>query len=329
MTSMLETEEFKTEKRTLLKAFARDVRDGLDLEEKRLSSKYFYDDKGSEIFQEIMSMPEYYLTDCEMDIFENQSLNIIKACGFEGAFNVIELGAGDGVKTRVMLQALLEAGHDPTFIPIDISEKAVNLLAENMHRELPDLKIHSEVGDYFEVMKKVAADHVPALILFLGSNIGNYAPPADRALMDMICSNMSHGDHLLIGADLRKDAQKILAAYDDPHGITKRFNLNLLTRINNELQGDFDLENWDFTCRYDPRNGEIRSYLVSKQEQDVTIGTLERSYHFKEGEKVWTELSKKYLLEELEELGKRSGLKLKQQFMDRNQYFTDTLFEYI
>ncbi|NNK81042.1 MAG: L-histidine N(alpha)-methyltransferase [Flavobacteriales bacterium] len=307
--------------------FAQDVREGLNASPKRLSSKYFYDDEGSRIFQEIMAMPEYYLTNSEMEILHEQSLDMLKSTDLSGSFNVIELGAGDGTKTQLMLKAFLDAGHSPVYHPVDISQEAVDIVSKRLHQELPGLQIRPEVGDYFHMMSEVTAQETPCLILFLGSNIGNYIPPKNIELLALIKENMSSGDYFLLGVDLKKETKLIKAAYDDPHGITKRFNLNILTRINRELGADFNLDDWDFVCRYNSENGEVRSYLKSVKEQKVKISAIEKEYNFLAGEEIWTELSKKYELEEIREAGERAGLTFVQHFTDRQHHFTDTLFK--
>lgn len=308
--------------------FAKDVLEGLERPTKRLSSKYFYDDEGSLIFQEIMAMPEYYLTNAEMDVLSNRSADILMASGLRGSFNVVELGAGDGIKTQQMLKAFLKDGVNPIYRPIDISSIAVEIVQERLKKELPDLEVRPEIGDYFEQMQAITSDDRPSLILFLGSNIGNYIPPDNLSLVKLISENMSKGDQLIIGADLRKDPNMIRRAYDDPHGITKRFNLNLLKRINRELGADFDLDAWDFYCSYNPINGEVRSYLMSTKAQQVHIEALDKKFDFGRYELIWTELSKKYSLEELTEVCAEAGLKHKAHFLDTNEYFTDSLFLY-
>ncbi len=314
------------QKQNSMSQFAKDVLSGLSAEQKKLSSKYFYDDEGSRIFREIMAMPEYYLTDAEMDVLSNRSSDILEATGLSGSFNVVELGAGDGIKTQQMLETFIEWGANPIYHPIDISPKAVEIIVERLNVELPELEVRPEIGDYFEEMQTITASNRPSLILFLGSNIGNYVPPDNVALVKLIADNMSKSDQLLIGADLRKDPNMIRRAYDDSHGITKRFNLNLLKRINRELGADFDLDAWDFYCSYNPLNGEVRSYLISKKEQKVNIKALDRAFDFERHELVWTELSKKYTLEELSGICAEAGLEHRAHFLDKNKQFTDSLY---
>lgn len=309
------------------KTFAEEVDEGLSAKPKYLSSKYHYDDHGSRIFQEIMAMPEYYLTDCEFEILSMQGKDIYNALGFDGHFNIIELGAGDGLKTKELLRNLLEIDADFTYVPIDISKEAIDILVRNMKQALPELNINPQVGDYFEVMDEVEAkDSSPSLVLFLGSNIGNFKDEWAVDLLKHMHENMRSGDKLLVGFDLRKNPNLIRNAYDDPHGITKRFNLNVLARINRELDADFELDKFDFYCHYNPDNGEVRSYLVSLREQDVEIKAIGKIYHFERNELIWSELSKKYTPTEIEELSKKTGFEFQQHFLDCMHHFSDSLY---
>ena len=309
------------------KTFTEEVAEGLSANPKFLSSKYHYDDEGSRIFQEIMVMPEYYLTDCEMDIMKNRAAEIYEITGFKKHFNIIELGAGDGLKTKELLRNLLRIGADFTYVPIDISAEAINLLVEGMQSSLPELKINPHVGDYFEVMGRVEAEEdCPNLVLFLGSNIGNFRPEWAIDILQHMNNHMRSGDKLIVGFDLMKDPNLIRAAYDDSHGITARFNLNLLTRINRELGGNFEVEKFGFYSFYNPENGDVRSFLYSKEEAEVEITATGKSFKFEKDEIIWTELSKKYSPKGIEKLGKNAGFKLEQHFLDSKEYFSDSLF---
>ena len=311
----------------MLSIFAKDVNEGLSAMPKRLSSQYFYDDNGSRIFQQIMAMPEYYLTDREFEILSTRSKEIHKDIGFPGHFNIIELGAGDGTKTRELLANFIEAGADITYVPIDISEEAINVLVARMAEMIPDLKVNAQVGDYFEVMDEVEAEEECAnLVLFLGSNIGNYNDEAALDLLRHINSHMHSGDKLLVGFDLKKEPALIHDAYDDPHGITRDFNLNLLTRINRELGGDFRLDQFDFYFSYDSHSGEARSYLKSLQEQTVSVAALEKQFHFQRDELISTELSKKYTPSQIQQFALKSGFKFADHYLDSRQHFSDSLY---
>ncbi len=309
-----------------LSPFAKDTLTGLTASPKHMSSKYFYDDIGSKIFQEIMDMPEYYLTDAELEILRNQPDEIIKELGYENSFNVIELGAGDGFKTKELLRHIAEQNFDCTYYPVDISQKAMHLLKSDLNSSLPQLKIEPLVGDYFKVLNELEHGDRPALFLFLGSNIGNYEIPSAIHLLKMFGSYMKPGDHFLIGIDTKKNPLTILNAYNDPHGITKRFNMNLLTRMNRELGANFDLTKFDFYPFYNPKNGELRSTLVSLEKQTVYFEALETVIHFQANELIWTELSKKYGLDEIPSLAKSAGFCFKKNFSDSKMHFSDSLW---
>ncbi|MCK0157784.1 L-histidine N(alpha)-methyltransferase [Cellulophaga sp. F20128] len=306
--------------------FAKDIVEGLSTAKKRLSSKYFYDAAGSKIFQEIMNMPEYYLTDSEFEILSLQGKQIIEAVQFKEPFNIIELGAGDGFKTFKLLEYLVHAKIDFHYVPIDISQGAMDSLLEKLHQKLPNLSIHPRVGDYFEILntENINTD-IPSLLLFLGSNIGNYGNLDAIGLLQHFGAGMKKNDKLLMGVDLMKNPRTIQYAYDDRHGITKRFNINLLLRINRELEGDFKVDDFDFYCHYNPITGEVRSYLISLRKQTVHLKKIGKSFNFDYNELIWTELSKKYALEEIENLAENSGFKVEKHFLDCKHHFTDTL----
>ncbi|MEM9678798.1 MAG: L-histidine N(alpha)-methyltransferase [Bacteroidota bacterium] len=307
--------------------FANDVLKGLTADDKHLSSKYFYDDNGSRIFQEIMNMPEYYLTNAEFEILSLQSKQIIEAVNFSSPFNIVELGAGDGMKTFKLLEYLVNNQIDVNYVPIDISQEAIDILTRNLKQKLPGLTILPKVGDYFQILKDNKKSDYPSLLLFLGSNIGNYKEEEAQELLRLFNENMKTGDKLLIGLDLKKNPITIRKAYDDPHGITKRFNLNLLLRINRELGADFKIDDFDFYCQYNPENGQVKSYIVSLRAQDVYIKALDTIIHFDYNELVWTELSKKYSINDIENLAKHCNFSLNQNFLDCKHYFADSLWE--
>ncbi|TCK65208.1 dimethylhistidine N-methyltransferase [Winogradskyella wandonensis] len=307
--------------------FAKDVLAGLTAEKKYLSSKYFYDDNGSRIFQEIMNMPEYYLTDAEFEILSMQSKQIIDALNFSQPFNIIELGAGDGLKTFKLLEYLLNNNIDFKYVPIDISQEAMDILTARLKERLPNINIRPKVGDYFEILKVNKESDYPSLLLFLGSNIGNYKQERAVELLGLFNENMKDGDKLLLGMDLKKNPISIHNAYFDKHGVTKRFNLNLLLRINRELDADFKIDDFDFYCHYNPDTGEVKSYIVSLRNQKVHIKKLDAIIDLGYGELIWTELSKKYDVPEIEDLAMASNFKVNHNFMDCKHLFTDSLWE--
>ncbi|MFB9293749.1 L-histidine N(alpha)-methyltransferase [Persicitalea jodogahamensis] len=307
--------------------FATDVREGLSAVPKSLSSKYFYDDAGSRIFQQIMELPEYYPTRAEMEILTRQPADIAAALPYRKPFNIIELGAGDGLKTKELLKYLVGQQADFTYMPIDISGEAMQQLEGKLAETLPGLKVKTLVGDYFEVLNNLDSDGRPNLYLFLGGNIGNYEKDGAINLLRMIRNVMQADGRLLTGFDLRKNPRIIQEAYDDAAGVTRAFNLNLLTRMNRELGADFFLDQFDFYSFYNPRNGEVRSMLVSLSEQDVYFKSLNQSVHFQKNELIHTELSKKYTLTEIDALAAESGFVVERNFFDSQHYFTDSLWQ--
>ncbi|OBX23038.1 MULTISPECIES: L-histidine N(alpha)-methyltransferase [Bizionia] len=307
--------------------FAKDVVAGLTAKEKHLSSKYFYDTNGSRIFQEIMNMPDYYLTDSEFEILSLQAKQIVDAVAFDKPFNIIELGAGDGFKTFKLLEYLVNEHIVFNYVPIDISQEAIDILSEKLHERLPELSIKPQVGDYFEILNEKFQGNTPNLLLFLGSNIGNYLKDDAINLLKLFNNVMNSGDKLLIGMDLKKNPITIKNAYDDKEGITKRFNINLLIRMNRELEADFKMDDFDFYCYYNPETGRVKSYIVSLKKQTVLLKKLNKTIEFNQNELIWTELSKKYSLSEIEKLAEISGFQTKQHFLDCKHYFTDSLWE--
>lgn len=307
--------------------FAKDVLDGLTSPQKHLSSKYFYDDNGSRIFQEIMNMPTYYLTDSELEILSVKREEIVAASDFPGHFNIIEMGAGDGFKTFKLLEFLREENLDFTYIPIDISEEAMNILSQRLEEQLPGISVRPKVGDYFDILKEAFRSTSPSLLLFLGSNIGNYDQEKAQVLLKLFYDHMKRGDKLLIGMDLKKNPSVIRNAYNDPEGITKRFNLNLLNRINSEFDADFIIDDFDFYCHYNPITGEVRSYLVSLKPQSVHLKKLNKTIIFHRDELIWTELSKKYSIIDIERIAANSNFKIVTHFLDSKNYFADSLWE--
>ncbi len=309
--------------------FAKEVLEGLTASSKHLSSKYFYDERGDELFQQIMALDSYYLTRAEYQIFEKQATEIIELISKQsGSFQLLEFGAGDGTKTKVLLRAFLKAGLDFRYCPIDISENVLQGLTDSLHEELPQLKVEALHGDYFQVLNSSnKQSDERKVVMFLGSNIGNFGIDKAQQFLRSMSDNLHSGDLLLIGIDLKKDPRVILQAYNDPEGVTSAFNLNLLTRINRELSADFDLGAFSHYASYNPQNGECRSYLLSKKDQQVYFEDMDLTIDFKAWEEVHMEISKKYSLSEIEELADRSGFKVVKHLTDDRNYFVDSFWE--
>jgi L-histidine N-alpha-methyltransferase len=309
----------------MMKQFAKDVEVGLSSSEKYLPSRYFYDAVGDELFVKIMNMPEYYLTNAELEIFQNQTAQLLNAFGMNGEhFEVVELGAGDGAKVIKMLKQL--NGRNFTYAPIDISKNAINKLHSRLMKAVPGLDFDGKQGEYFEVLDELG-EVGKKVILFLGSNIGNLTDTRAHEFMLKISASMNPHDKLLIGFDLKKDPEIIEKAYSDPHGYTREFNLNLLSRINRDLGGQFEVSNFAHKPVYNASNGEALSFLESRKDQRVWIEAIGKTFTFRAGELIHTEISRKYDLETIHRIAKNTGLIVKETFYDSRKYFIDVLFE--
>lgn len=307
-------------------AFARDVLHGLSQTPKQLPSMYFYDERGDQLFQDIMHMPEYYLMNCELNIFKRQKAEILEAIGLEH-FHLLELGAGDGYKTRVLLRYFTEQAVDFEYQPVDISPHVLQKLEQHLLKELPGLKVHPLPGDYFKVLHEVKeTDTTPKVVLFLGANIGNYPKERAAAFLRHLRDELRAGDKLLTGFDLKKEPSVILNAYNDPQGATAAFNLNLLERMNRELGADFNVQDFCHWESYDPATGATRSFIVSKKAQHVFIKALSQSFRFDAWEGINVELSQKYSLPEINALAAEAGFVAEHHFVDDRGYFVDSLW---
>lgn len=311
-----------------LTALARDTLAGLSADSKYLPPRYFYDDEGSRIFQDIMNMPEYYLTNCETEIFEIHKQALARAFSADGSdFDLIELGSGDGSKTKILLQELLVNGFSFRFLPIDISAEANAILLEYMQNELPNLTLEAHTGDYFEMMQALNEQSKRRkVILFLGSNIGNFSDLETVDFLNHMNKLTNPGDQMLIGFDLKKSPDILIPAYDDPHGHTRRFNLNLLQRLNRELGADFNVGQFMHHAMYNPQSGEMRSYLISTVPQSVHIEALDRDFHFEQWEAIFMERSRKYDLRKIKTLARQNEFAVRQHYFDQRNYFMDSLW---
>lgn len=307
--------------------FLEDVFTGLRSNPKHLSSKYFYDKTGDGLFQKIMAMPEYYLTRCELDIFRNKTgdlANLINAYG--SAFDLIELGAGDAMKSAFLLRHLNEKGADFTYMPIDISGNILSVLKENLNKELPQLDIIPLEGEYFEMLEKASAmSSKRKVILFLGGNIGNMSRQEAEDFCKQLYQLSDPQDILLIGFDLKKNPHTVLNAYNDPGGVTAAFNLNLLSRINRELKGNFNPDYFQHYATYDPVTGACRSFLISLVNQEVLISG-ERII-FEENEIIDMEVSQKFSIDEIHHLAEHTGFKVTGEITDSKNWFVDSIWK--
>ena len=315
----------------MVNEFAEDVRKGLTAFPKYIPSKYFYDEKGDELFQQIMQLPEYYLTNLEYEIFTSQQHDMLQAISPNGeSFNLIEFGAGDASKTKVLLKCFLEKKADFIYSPVDISGNVLQILENRLKEEFSDLVISSVEDDYFravDVINKRGCDK--KVLFFLGGNIGNFSNQQSLHFLKTVRKKMNPGDLLLTGFDLKKDPRVILNAYNDSSGVTNAFNMNLLHRINKELDAEFVAENFYHYPVYDPVSGEARSYIVSRISQKVPIKNLNLMVSLEEGEAIHTEISRKYHISEIEKLAHDTGFEVFRHFFDKKKYFVDSLWKVV
>ena len=315
-------------KTTFSSAFEEDVHVGLTTYPKYLLSKYIYDKKGDKLFQDIMNLPEYYLTNCEFNILNDNTKEIVDIFKGDHGFDLIELGAGDGKKTKLLLKELVEQEINFNYLPIDISENSLKELETSLKNEIPEVQVQTQQGTYFKTLEKLADyNSRKKVILVLGSNIGNLLHKDAIDFLKHIQIAMSNEDMLFMGFDQKKDPEIILNAYNDKTGVTAAFNKNLLTRINSELGGNFELDNFKHWETYDPETGTAKSFLVSKKEQNVSIKGLQLDVHFDAWETIHTEISQKYDDPVVEWLAKEAGLKVTHSFIDDQKFYKNYIFK--
>jgi len=304
-------------------AFLRDVLGGLARRPRAIPSRWFYDARGSRLFQWITRLPEYYLTRVELGILRRDADRI--AAPLAGApCTVVDLGAGDGHKTRVLLERLLRGGQ-VTYAPIDLSRVAVDEAASSVRAELPGVEVVPLCGEYAAGLRTLAAQRAGALlVLFLGSSIGNMERPAAVAFLRALRRRLRPGDHALVGFDLLKDVRLLRAAYDDAQGVTAAFNLNLLARIDRELGADFDPSAFAHRATFDPRRPAMESWLVSRRRQRVTVAG--RSFAFEAGEAIHTEISCKYREADVAAFARDAGFEEVARLRDERRWFCDALW---
>ena len=307
---------------------AKAIEEGLSQKPKRLPSWLFYDKTGDKIFQSIMDMPEYYLTRCEYEILGSNK-DILQKMFTEQPkpFNIIELGAGDGLKTEILLTHFSKNNIRFIYTPIDVSANVLKALKARLLKNIPNLVIQTSNNRYDDALKTLDSDELRKVFLFLGANIGNFTTGDAISFVSRISSVMKVHDQLLIGFDLKKDPRLIQAAYDDPHGITRHFNMNLLVRLNRELGADFKIDNFCHYPCYNPETGQNKSYLVSKTKQDVYIKSVNKLFQFDAWEVIHTEISQKYDKEMIHKLAAEAGLEIVKYFHDSKTYFCDVLMK--
>lgn len=310
-----------------MEQFLENVLTGLQSEPKFLQSKYFYDKEGDRLFQKIMASEDYYLTNSEMEILKTQKKEIADSiCKKNQKLDIVEFGPGDAIKSVHLIGELVKRNCIENYFPIDISENIIQMLEKKFENEFPTLKFSGLNGEYLSMLREVdKKSSNRKIVLFLGANIGNFLPEAMLYFIRKLSAALSPGDMALIGFDLKKDPNKILRAYNDREGFTKKFNLNLLKRINRELKGDFMPSQFSHFRSYDPGSGSCKSYLISKKKQEVKIG--KKKIHFEKDEPVYMEISQKYDPSHIAEAAAAADFIQKKVFKDKNNYFADVLWQ--
>jgi L-histidine N-alpha-methyltransferase len=294
-----------------------EVAEGLSLPQKELSPKYFYDQRGSELFEEITRLEEYYPTRTERALLEAWMPSLIRRLGSR---SLVELGAGSAEKSRVILDAMRAAGTAELYVPIDVSASFLGQTAARLRREYPRLVVEPAIADISEELNVPRRMPRPALFAFLGSTIGNFYPPAAIRLLSRVRTAMEPGDRFLMGVDLRKDVARIEAAYNDARGVTAAFNRNMLLVLNHELGADFDPAAFDHRAFYEPVAHRIEMHLVAREVQLVTIPGI-GGVRFEPGESLRTEISCKHDRESVAQLFEAAGLELEQWRTDPEALF--------
>jgi dimethylhistidine N-methyltransferase len=306
-------------------AFARDVGAGLTSAPKQLSCCYFYDREGSLLFEEICKLPEYYLTRAEHEILEHHADEL--AAQLPAGVRVVELGSGYSVKTKLLLAAILRRQPHLHYVPVDICSVALQVATLALHKVFPALEITALAAEYRDALGYLKnLPPQPQLVLWLGSNIGNFHRAEAAEFLRTVREPLAPSDRMLIGIDLRKDRAMLEPAYDDARGVTAEFNLNLLSRINRELDADFDLNAFRHRAVYNDGAGRIEMYLVSTRVQRVHIAALRLEVDFAAGETIHTENSYKYSQAEIDAIASTAKLRRECQWLDSVGTFSVNLF---
>jgi L-histidine Nalpha-methyltransferase len=306
-------------------SFAQDVAEGLRSKPKRLSSKYFYDNVGSALFDAITQLPEYYLTRSETEILREWGWQIVRL--LDAPVDFLELGSGSAIKTRLLIEEALRVQGRLRYSPIDISTEAIRASSMALVETYPGLSVRAYAGDYFDVLgSRIVRSERKMLAMVMGSNIGNYEPDETRQLLTLLHGALRKGDGLLVGADLKKDRAVLELAYNDPAGVTAAFDRNILARINRELDADFDPRKFAHVVRYDARRGSVDSFLKALNGSVVRVGSIGLRTSFRAGERIHTESSYKYSDDELESLGRAAGFRPASRWHDDAQLFGVYLF---
>jgi L-histidine N-alpha-methyltransferase len=304
------------------RSLADDVLDGLTRPFKELPPKHFYDSRGAELFDRICELPEYYPTRAERSILQLEAERLAR---LTGAAELVELGSGTAAKTRVLLDALHDAGTLRRYVPVDVTEQMVRDCAAELIEEYPGLHVHGVIGDFERHLDRVPEPAGPRIVAFLGGTIGNFPPGSRRRVLRDIRGLLGHGDYLLMGTDLVKDPDVLEAAYDDAQGLTAEFNRNLLEVLNRELDAGFDPQDFDHVALFDPQHEWIEMRLRARRAHTTLVRALDLPVHFEAGEEMRTEISAKFTRERVEADLAAAGLELVLWLSDPDELFALTL----
>lgn len=295
------------------------VREGLSATPKRLPCWLLYDRIGSELFEQITELPEYYLTRTERCIFEMYAREILQQAG--PSLTLVELGAGTASKTCILIEELLQRQSRALFYPIDVSASALDEAVRQLGRQFPNLRVNPIVADYTGGVPALSRISGRKLVLYIGSSIGNFEPPDAVRLLRRIRQTLRAGDALLLGADFAKSPKILVPAYDDPQGVTAAFTRNILARLNRELDADFNLDLFRHVALWNRRHSRMEIYLESMAAQPVFLPALDMDIFFGPGERIHIENSYKYTNEMIESILRQSGFTLEQTWCDRRKWF--------
>ncbi|MBV6627582.1 MAG: L-histidine N(alpha)-methyltransferase [Rivularia sp. (in: Bacteria)] len=296
-----------------------DVVEGLTNESKFLPARYLYDDRGSELFEEICELPEYYVTRTETSILQNCAEEIAE---ITGACEFIELGSGSSTKTRILLDAYQKLGYPLHYFPVDVSAGILETSARQLLVDYPWLKVHALAGTYEQALGELQRSELPnRMIGFIGSTLGNLNPQQCDEFLSQITAGLQLGEYFLLGVDLHKSKDILEPAYNDAAGVTAAFNLNVLNHLNRRFDGNFDrtkFEHWTF---YNETKHQIETYLRSLEAQTAELRALNLKINFEKGETIHTEISRKFEIDSIEQLLKSKGLVTQKIWTDKNEWF--------
>lgn len=309
------------------RAAIRGLTPSLATDQRTLPAWLFYDAAGSELFERITELPEYYLTRTERAIFTEYADAIIAAAAYGGRLSIAELGAGSASKTGLLLHAAVRAQGDVTYCPVDVSPTALDSAKKHLETEVPGVYVEPQVADYTRepIALDTGEEDVRKLVLYIGSSIGNFSPEDAVRVLRTVREQLQPGDTLLLGTDMVKEENILVAAYDDAAGVTAEFNRNMLHRLNRELAADFEVDRFKHRAVWNAAESRMEMHLVSEVAQRVCLSAVDCNLHLAAGETIHTESSYKFTQRSIDWLLKQSGFTLSRQWMDERQWFAVNL----